>query len=133
MGGFGDWVETIADAKTAAPIAKKVSDRRDRLDVAEPRLRAELQGGLLHGRLPAGDDVIGAYQADQKSHLAQIVKPLQKKEETIYVTPTPTPKIMSRAVFRTSGQSAWRSSAANTVASFLTAFACCFSAKSQPG
>ena len=29
-------------------------DSRDGLDVAEPRVRAELQGGLLHGGLPGG-------------------------------------------------------------------------------
>jgi hypothetical protein len=40
---------------------------------------------------PAGEDVIGPYLADKKSHLKEIVKPLQEKEETIYVSP-PTPK-----------------------------------------
>jgi hypothetical protein len=34
---------------------------------------------------PAGEDVIGPYLADKKTHLKEIVKPLQEKEETVYV------------------------------------------------
>ena len=34
---------------------------------------------------PAGEDVIGPYLADKKAHLQQVVRPLQEKEETIYV------------------------------------------------
>ena len=34
---------------------------------------------------PAGEDVIGPFLADRKTHLKEIVRPLQEKEETIYV------------------------------------------------
>jgi hypothetical protein len=34
---------------------------------------------------PAGEDVIGPYLADKKTHLKEIVKPLQESEETVYV------------------------------------------------
>lgn len=34
---------------------------------------------------PAGEDVIGPYLADKKTHLKEIVRPLQEKEEKIYV------------------------------------------------
>jgi hypothetical protein len=34
---------------------------------------------------PAGEDVIGPYLADKKAHLKDNVKPLQTKEETVYV------------------------------------------------
>lgn len=34
---------------------------------------------------PAGEDVIGPYLADKKSYLTEVVKPLQEKEETVYV------------------------------------------------
>lgn len=36
---------------------------------------------------PAGEDVIGPFKADRKGFLNEIVKPLQEKEETIYVVP----------------------------------------------
>lgn len=35
---------------------------------------------------PAGEDVIGPFLADRKTHLKEIVRPLQEKEETIFVT-----------------------------------------------
>ena len=34
---------------------------------------------------PAGEDVIGPYLADKKTHLTEILRPLQDKAETIYV------------------------------------------------
>lgn len=87
MGGFSDWVDTMTDAKSAR-------DYRDRMSDAET---VSMWQSLAYGPnykaayclavCPAGEDVIGAYNADQRSHLAQIVKPLQRKEETIYVTP----------------------------------------------
>ena len=36
---------------------------------------------------PAGEDVIAPFLADRKMFLQEVVKPLQMKEETIYVTP----------------------------------------------
>jgi hypothetical protein len=35
---------------------------------------------------PAGEDVIGSFLTDRKGYLAEIVRPLQNKVETIYVT-----------------------------------------------
>ena len=35
--------------------------------------------------MPAGEDVIGPFLADRKTHLKEVVRPLQDKEETIYV------------------------------------------------
>jgi hypothetical protein len=35
---------------------------------------------------PAGEDVIGPFLADRRAHLNEVVRPLQDKEETIYVT-----------------------------------------------
>jgi hypothetical protein len=34
---------------------------------------------------PAGEDVIGPFLTDRKAHLKDVVRPLQEKEETIYV------------------------------------------------
>jgi alkyl sulfatase BDS1-like metallo-beta-lactamase superfamily hydrolase len=36
---------------------------------------------------PAGEDVIGPFLTDRKRYLADVVKPLQDKEETVYVVP----------------------------------------------
>jgi hypothetical protein len=36
---------------------------------------------------PAGDDVIGPFLDDRKTFLAEVVSPLQEKQETLYVVP----------------------------------------------
>src|SRR5206468_7952326 len=36
---------------------------------------------------PAGEDVIGPYLTDKATHLREIVRPLQEKQETVYVIP----------------------------------------------
>ena len=36
---------------------------------------------------PAGADVIGPYLTDKAGHLQAVVRPLQEKEETVYVVP----------------------------------------------
>ena len=51
MGGFTDWVEAIADSKDALDYRAAGSGSGNGLDVAEPLLRRQLQGGLLHGGL----------------------------------------------------------------------------------
>ena len=34
---------------------------------------------------PAGEEVIGSYQEDKKGYVSSVVKPLQKREEPVYV------------------------------------------------
>ena len=88
MGGFGDWVEQVADSKDALDYRRRVERLGDGLDVAEPRLRPELQGGLLHGGLPGGRrrdrPVPGRPQGLPQR---RCVNPLQEKQETVYVVP----------------------------------------------
>ena len=36
---------------------------------------------------PAGEDVIGPFLSDRKQHIRDVVRPLQQKEETVYVLP----------------------------------------------
>ena len=86
MGGFTDWVEQVADSKNALDYRKSGQRPGVGVDVAEPVLRGELQGGVLPGVCPAGEDVIGPFLTDRKAHLKEIVRPLQEKEETVYVT-----------------------------------------------
>ncbi len=87
MGGFSDWVETIADAKTAIGYREKVSDSETVSMWQSLAFGPNYKAAYCLAVCPAGEDVIGAYRADQKIFLSEIVKPLQQKEETIYVTP----------------------------------------------
>ncbi|HYB22599.1 MAG TPA: hypothetical protein VED41_02300, partial [Solirubrobacteraceae bacterium] len=36
---------------------------------------------------PAGEDVIGPFLADRPQHLREVVRPLQRKQEPVYVLP----------------------------------------------
>ena len=85
MGGFGDWVETIADSKSARDYRAKVSDAETVSMWQSLAFGPNYKAAYCMAVCPAGADVIGAYQADKKRYLQEIVDPLQKKAETIYV------------------------------------------------
>ncbi len=85
MGGFGEWVETIADAKSARAYRAKVSDAETVSMWQSLAFGPNYKAAYCMAVCPAGADVIGAYQADKKRYLQEIVDPLQKKAETVYV------------------------------------------------
>ncbi|CAN2533492.1 Epoxyqueuosine+reductase [Methylocapsa aurea] len=87
MGGFMDWVETIAQAKTAVAYREKVSDAESVSMWQSLAYGPNYKAAYCLAVCPAGEDVIGAYRDDRKGFLQRIVDPLQKKVETIYVTP----------------------------------------------
>lgn len=85
MGGFAQWIEDIADAKSA-------KDYRQRQPLAETVKRWQsLSYGPNYNAAycvavcPAGEDVMAGYLSDRKAHVETIVKPLQDKVEPLYV------------------------------------------------
>ena len=52
LGGFGNWVENVVESQNALDYRRRVSDSETSFRLAEPRLRPQLQGGVLHGGLP---------------------------------------------------------------------------------
>ena len=87
MGGFGDWVETIADSKNAADYRKQVTDAETVSMWQSLSFGANYKAAYCLSVCPAGEDVIAPFLENRKQFLQEIVTPLQKKEETIYVTP----------------------------------------------
>jgi len=87
MGGFTDWVETIAESKSASDYRTKVSDPETVSIWQSLSFGANYKSAYCIAVCPAGDNVIGPFLTDRKAHLQEIVKPLQDKEETIYVVP----------------------------------------------
>ncbi|MBM3561684.1 MAG: 4Fe-4S ferredoxin [Alphaproteobacteria bacterium] len=87
MGGFGEWTETIAEAKSARAYRAKVSDAETVSMWQSLAFGPNYKAGYCMAVCPAGSDVIGAYQADKRRYLQDVVDPLQKKAETIYVSP----------------------------------------------
>lgn len=87
MGGFGDWVENVADANSGLSLRKKVT-RQETVSVWQSlAFGPNYKAAYCLSVCPAGEDVIGPYQADRKGFLHEVVKPLQEKDETIYVVP----------------------------------------------
>ncbi|MBM3551297.1 MAG: 4Fe-4S ferredoxin [Alphaproteobacteria bacterium] len=85
MGGFGEWAETIAESNSARAYRAKVSDAETVSMWQSLAFGPNYKAAYCMAVCPAGSDVIGAYQADKKRYLKEIVDPLQKKAETVYV------------------------------------------------
>ncbi|WP_255609394.1 SCP2 sterol-binding domain-containing protein [Methylosinus sp. Sm6] len=86
MGGFSDWVESIADAGSARDYRRKVSDAETVSMWQSLAYGPNYKAAYCMAVCPAGEDVISAYRDDRKKFLEEIVDPLRRKEETIYVT-----------------------------------------------
>ncbi len=87
MGGFTDWVEQVADSGTAKQYREKVNDAESASMWQSLSFGANYKAAYCLAVCPAGEDVISPFKTDRTSFVKEIVKPLQKKEETIYVMP----------------------------------------------
>jgi Fe-S-cluster-containing hydrogenase component 2 len=87
LGGFTDWVEHVADSKNALDYRKKVSDPESASMWQSLSFGANYKAAYCLAVCPAGEEVIGPYLTDKPKHLRKVVRPLQEKEETVYVVP----------------------------------------------
>ena len=94
MGGFTDWVEQVADSKNALDYRKRVTDPESASMWQSLSFGANYKAAYCLAVCPAGEDVIGPYLTDKAGHLRTAVRPLQEKEETVYVVRARTPKNM---------------------------------------
>ena len=85
MGGFSDWVETIADSRNARQYRTKVSDPETASLWQSLSFGANYKSAYCMAVCPAGDDVISPFLTDRRVYLQEVVRPLQEKEETVYV------------------------------------------------
>jgi len=85
MGGFTDWVEQIADSKNALDYRKRVADPESASMWQSLSVGANYKAAYCLSVCPAGEDVIGRYLTDKAGHIHDVVRPLQDKEETVYV------------------------------------------------
>src|SRR5438128_4334453 len=85
LGGFTDWVEQIADSKNALDYRKRVTDPESASMWQSLSFGPNYKAAYCLSVCPAGEDVIGPYLRDKPAHLRDVVRPLQVKEETIYV------------------------------------------------
>jgi ferredoxin len=87
MGGFNDWIETIAESGSARNYRKKVTGAETISMWQSLSFGANYKAAYCMAVCPAGDDVIGPFLIDRRGFLEDVVQPLQKKSETVYVVP----------------------------------------------
>ena len=87
MGGFTDWVEQVVESKDAPEYRQKVSDAESASVWQSLSFGANYKAAYCMAVCPAGEDVIAPFLADRKGFLKDNVRPLQQKEESIYVVP----------------------------------------------
>ncbi len=85
MGGFTDWVEQVPDSKNARDYRKKVADAESTSMWQSLSFGANYKAAYCLAVCPAGEELIGPYLMDKSSHVQATVRPLQEKEETVYV------------------------------------------------
>lgn len=87
MGGFNDWVETIADSKNGLDYRKNVSGAETVSMWQSLSFGANYKAAYCLSVCPAGEEVIAPFLKDRKEFLNGVLKPLQDKVETVYVVP----------------------------------------------
>lgn len=85
MGGFNDWVETIAASGSVRAYREKVSGAETVSMWQSLSFGANYKAAYCLAVCPAGEDVIAPFLRSRKQFLEEVVQPLQKKPETIYV------------------------------------------------
>jgi Fe-S-cluster-containing hydrogenase component 2 len=87
MGGFTDWVENIANSGSAKQYRQKVTDAESSSMWQSLSFGANYKAAYCMAVCPAGEDVLPPFTSNRKKFVGDVVKPLQRKEETIYVVP----------------------------------------------
>jgi len=85
MGGFGDLMGQVAESDSAKDYRSKVENTETASWWQSLSFGANYKAAYCMSVCPAGEDVIGAWLNDRKSHLEDVVRPLQAKEEPVYV------------------------------------------------
>ncbi len=85
MGGFTDWVESVADSSGARDYRRRVDDDESASVWQSLSFGANYKAAYCMAVCPAGEDVISPFLEDRRQHLDQVVRPLQHKVESVYV------------------------------------------------
>ncbi len=84
--GFEDWVATIADSTDEASYRSKFSAEETRSMWQSLAFGPKYKSAYCQAVCPAGEDVIGPYMADRAAWRNDVVVPLLRKKENVYVT-----------------------------------------------
>lgn len=85
MGGFTDWVGTVAESTSRGDYNANVTAGETASMWQSLAFGPNYKAAYCMSVCPAGEDVIGQFLSSRKDFLSDVVKPLQKKEEPVYV------------------------------------------------
>jgi ferredoxin len=85
MGGFGAWVETVADSRDGKDYRRRMTDSESVSMWQSLSFGANYKAAYCMAVCPAGEDVIGPYLASKKDFADDVMRPLQAKREPVYV------------------------------------------------
>ena len=83
MGGFTDWVETVADSNSAKDYQREVSDGESASMWQSLAFGPNYKAAYCLSVCPAGEDVIAPFLTHRSEFVASMLRPLQQKVETI--------------------------------------------------
>lgn len=86
-GGFTNWIEQIVDSKNASDYRRRVTDPETASMWQSLSFGANYKSAYCMAVCPAGEEVLGPFLTDRPQYLQDVVRPLQEKEETVYVVP----------------------------------------------
>jgi hypothetical protein len=87
MGGFVNWTHTVAASGSVDRYRNKVSDAETVSLWQSLSFGANYKAAYCLAVCPAGEEVIAPFLGNRKDFLDGIVRPLQEKQEIVYVTP----------------------------------------------
>jgi ferredoxin len=86
-GGFTNWIEQIVDSKNASDYRRRITDPETASMWQSLSFGANYKSAYCMAVCPAGEEVLGPFLTDRPQYLQDVVRPLQEKEETVYVVP----------------------------------------------
>ena len=84
-GGFSNWVEQIVDSNSVRDYRSRVTSPESASMWQSLSFGANYKSAYCMAVCPAGEDVIAPFLTDRTEYLKDVVRPLQEKEETVYV------------------------------------------------
>lgn len=85
MGGFQDWVDSLIESQNQAAMSKKFTTGENASMWQSLSFGANYKAAYCMAVCPAGEDVIAPFLDNRADFVDKVLKPLQKKEETLYV------------------------------------------------
>lgn len=85
MGGFQDWLHEVVESKDRQDYDQRISNGETMSMWQSLSYGPNYKAAYCMAVCPAGEDVIAPFQADRSRFLNEMLKPLQQKNETLYV------------------------------------------------